>query len=595
MLHVGPFYIVPALHHTMEVAVEARKAFLELQPDCVAVELPEQFQGLFCDAVARLPDISVILTKEEAVNEKLIYLVEPCDASFEALRSGIEAHIPVHCIDLDVVGYPEMYTPYPDPYAIHRIGLDTYYEAYREVVSAPQDEAREVYMAKRLRELSFSYEKILVVIGMSHVQAVLKHLQDPSYPSFTMTKRSAKIATLTEESCRQVLAEYGWITKHYEEWREENNALPDRQKLILHLLKGAKAPYEEETRSLFPSYGLSSIMKFGRNYAHLKGRLLPSLYEVIAACKGCLDHNFAYEVWKLATEYPFLRNVDNLEELNLSIEEIWGGAKKIRFHKKEPSRKLFGERLKKDRSKIRFFAPNPFSICSYPPEDAAIESFGNWLKKRGVEQVRDDAVRTIPFTTSLEDGVDVKETIRHMVEKKLYVKTRGKPPGGVGSLVVIFDEDNPQKTNETFEEKYPWTLSWLGENDQESDMAFYATPLKKDIIGPGIARCEYGGFMMSYPPRRLLDVWRDPDYERLRSKSEVLLAAAIDYAVKPLVIYVAEKPPQPILKRYAEQFGKRILFMPLSQFSAVTLKKLRVFHVMDSHDRRGTAEEYITT
>src|SRR5437879_2842156 len=104
MFKKGPFYIIPALHYTMEVAAAVRKAFVELQPDCVAVELPEPLQDLFFDAAARLPDISVIMTD----NEKLVYMVEPCDASFEALRSAKEAHIPAYCIDLDVVGYPEM-------------------------------------------------------------------------------------------------------------------------------------------------------------------------------------------------------------------------------------------------------------------------------------------------------------------------------------------------------------------------------------------------------------------------------------------------------------------------------------------------------
>ncbi len=38
--------------------------------------------------------------------------------------------------------------------------------------------------------------------------------------------------------------------------------------------------------------------------------------------------------------------------------------------------------------------------------------------------------------------------------------------------------------------------------------------------------------MMSYPPRRMWDIWKDPDYAECRNKSEVLLMAAIDYALK---------------------------------------------------------------
>ena len=51
----------------------------------------------------------------------------------------------------------------------------------------------------------------------------------------------------------------------------------------------------------------------------------------------------------------------------------------------------------------------------------------------------------MPFASSLEDGIDTSETIRHWPEKKLYVKVQGKPPGGVGSMVVIFDEDQGEE------------------------------------------------------------------------------------------------------------------------------------------------------
>ena len=40
----GPFCIVPAIHYTMELAAEVRRAFIEVKPDCVAVELPENMQ-----------------------------------------------------------------------------------------------------------------------------------------------------------------------------------------------------------------------------------------------------------------------------------------------------------------------------------------------------------------------------------------------------------------------------------------------------------------------------------------------------------------------------------------------------------------------
>ncbi len=142
-------------------------------------------------------------------------------------------------------------------------------------------------------------------------------------------------------------------------------------------------------------------------------------------------------------------------------------------------------------------------------------------------------------------------------------------------------------------EKYPWRTTWLGEHEQESDMAFYATPLSLNVIGPGISRCEYGGFIMSYPPRLMNDIWYDPNYEECGTKAEVLRMAAIDYAVKPVVVYVASSPPQSILKSFARRYGKKIVYIPIGQLSPITLNKLRAFHVLEGQDKRGIADEYI--
>ncbi len=48
-------------------------------------------------------------------------------------------------------------------------------------------------------------------------------------------------------------------------------------------------------------------------------------------------------------------------------------------------------------------------------------------------------------------------------------------------------------------------------------MALYATDPMRQVVGPGIMRATYGGFMLTYPPGRLFDVWRDPDYEAART------------------------------------------------------------------------------
>lgn len=608
-LEKGHVFAVPILHYNMEIAAQVCMAFETLKPDCVAVELAETMQLQLLHAAARLPDISVVVTRTQK-QTPLYYLAEPCDGAFEGLRSALEANIAAYCIDLDVDDYPDTQELLPDPYAIQRIGLKSYYECYVKDAlckgySRKQiDIARETYMAKKLKELSLRYDRILFISGMAHTQNVLDLMDLPSFPKLEhATRKTIEICTLTEGSCREVLAESGWTSTQYERLRQEYKSEqyykvpatfpPDRQKLNYYLLKHAATKYTESSGHDFPSYNYRNIIKYCRNYSLITNRLTPTLFQLISASKGCVDHNYAYEVWLLATEYLFLRNVDGLSELHLTIEDIWGHSKIVRFHLKEPSRKAFSFfSKKKDRSQVRFKPPGMFSICSYPPEDLIIEGFGDFLKKKGTQILTDEGSRSLPFSTSIEDGIDIKETIRHWHEKKLYVKVRGKPPGAVGSVVMIFNDDSPEE-GEAHPEKFGWRTTWIGEHNQESDMAFYATPITANVVGPGISRCEYGGFMMSYPPRRLYDVWSDPDYHSCRSKAEVLLLAAIDYAVKPIIVYVASKPPRSIFKKIASRYSKKVIYIPIGQLSPVTLNKIRIFHVLDGHDKRDIAGEYI--
>jgi len=59
---------------------------------------------------------------------------------------------------------------------------------------------------------------------------------------------------------------------------------------------------------------------------------------------------------------------------------------------------------------------------------------------------------------------------------------------------------------------------------------------------------------MTLPPRRLYDIWADPDYDFAQNKPERLLMAALDYSVQKLVVYVAPKPPRSIFRSIASHF-----------------------------------------
>jgi hypothetical protein len=225
-------------------------------------------------------------------------------------------------------------------------------------------------------------------------------------------------------------------------------------------------------------------------------------------------------------------------------------------------------------------------ICSYPPEDVVVEDYGRFLHNKAVSILSAENARSEPFTTSLLDGIDLRETLRRWHEGRIWVRERGRAPGAAGSVVVIFDPD-PDGS------RFPHLMSWLGEHDQESDMAFYATDPATQIVGPGIMRATYGGFMLTYPPGRLLDVWTDPDYRAARSKPEVLLMAAIDYSPHKLVVHVASSPPSPRMQTHAARQAKRVVHVPIGSLSPVTLRKVRVVHILAGRDKRAIAKDYV--
>ncbi len=225
-------------------------------------------------------------------------------------------------------------------------------------------------------------------------------------------------------------------------------------------------------------------------------------------------------------------------------------------------------------------------ICSYPPEDLVIEDYGRFLQAKAVAVLAAENRRVEPFTASLLDGIDLRETLRNVHEDRIYVEERGRVPGEAGSVVVIFDPD-PEN------ERFPFAMTWLGEHDQESDMAFYSTPPGDQVVGPGIMRATYGAFMLTPPRGRLADVWTDPDYRFARGRAEVLVMAAIDYSLETIVVHVAASPPPERLRRYAAAQKKRIQHIPLAALSPVTLKKIRVLHILAGHDKRAIAGDYI--
>ncbi|RLB09155.1 MAG: hypothetical protein DRG59_03170 [Deltaproteobacteria bacterium] len=603
---------VPVLHGRLEFALEVIRHFAAFEPDAIAVELPKTLEEVILRGVKRLPLLSVLLYEER--DGTTVYLpLEPTDASVEALRLGVEHDIPCYCIDRDIEGYPYRREAFPDSYSVTKIGYRKYCELCSEKLMEQEpdriDYLREKTMLYNLQRLSRRHKRVLFVVGMAHFGRIFSALDEPHPQPIGRVKRSGVIlAQLHEKSSREILTEIPYLVAEYErkrrsileQWKRDPMvpSLFDRLSSVDKLLKEAAEKYKKGYQEEIRPYQFRIIHKFARNYALVQGYLTPDFYQLLIAAKGGVDDNYAYEVWELGSTYPWQDHESKLPVVEVRPEELLLNQKKIRFYRQfriKRRKRLMKVPVKK---RIKERRPGEWKelwqgqfICSYPPEDLVVESWGDYVKKKVKQILSEENARVQPFVSTLLDGLDMRETLRHWHEGKIYVRENMPVRGSVGSLVLIFDEDEPGPGQE---EKFPWRVTWLGEHDQESDMAFYATPAGEIMVGPGISRCQYGGFMLSYPPMRMYDIWKDSFFDLAKTKAERLLLAAIDYCEEKKVAYIAAKPPRSWCYSFANRYGKHLVYLPIGMFSPVALKKIRTFHVLDGHHVRSYADFFIT-
>lgn len=634
----GNFAVMPVLHYSYEFALAARRAVDELQPSGVAVELPFLLQKEIMQGVDRLPKISVLIYQNSLIR------IEPVDAFIEALRTARERKIEVRCVDL-ASDYPLLHDPLPDPFSLRFIGHRKYCEmvlARPSWMHVPEDELREKAMAFHLKEMERKLQwtgrltqPILVLCGLVHLKGLLKQLQhEQARPEEKQPQ--ATLYHLSPQSLGEVMGTFPFLSAVYERQRNseqrdytvavekpfdrevddhpgfrviEGRRLEsiekvaerahretaaevsnrDRSEILTHYILWCRSYYAQEIGEQVSPHQTYLLKKFARKYAFVKNMLLPDFHELLISGRGCINAHFCFRMWEMGTAYPPQNGPSEIQEITLKASDIFPLIHKVRMDPNSPLRSRgrlprFLIQKKKAAGIDSQLHTNPNTICSYPPEDVTIEGYGKYLRTKGKSLLSEERKRVRPFETSLLDGIDLRETIRNWHTGKIYVQECQTIKGEVDSLVVIFDEDSSN---------YPYTMTWLGEHNQESDMAFYATNPNERTVGPGIRKAVYGGFLMTMPPGRLYDVFSDPYYRYAQNHAERLLMAALDYSLEKFVIYVSSRPPRPYFQVLAGRYGKRIIYIPLAQLSPVMLQKIRTFHILSDKSVRDYAKDYI--
>ncbi|MCA9688511.1 MAG: hypothetical protein KC636_02810, partial [Myxococcales bacterium] len=458
---------------------------------------------------------------------------------------------------------------------------------------------------------------------------------EPPAPLRRVRRREAALHHLSRESSREVLSECAFLNAAFERartaapaprpapepsadvvdlfsgrratraspYRDEADEAPDclagRVGALLDLCREARRRHADATGTELRPGTLHGLLRYACRYALTEGSLGPDLYQLAVAARGFADDSYAHEVWEVATDYPWQTDRPEFTPIDLDLRDVAENVRTIRFRPLTMQRrrrlmKVVGKRPRERKPGDWAERFGEGVICSYPPEDVALEHYGAFLRKRTVRVLSEEMSRAVRFSSSLHDGVDIRETLRNWHEGHIYVRIQQLVRGQPGDVVVIFeDEPMPGHGGPRAAPKYPWLMTWQGEHAEEGDLALYATDPMERVIGPGIGRSLYGGFALHRPPGTMFSVWEDPFFRDARSKAELLLLAALDHTTEHFVVFVAPDPPRQGMRQLARRLGKKIIYTPLGQLSPIALRKIQRFHVLSDHGVRAHAREYI--
>jgi hypothetical protein len=612
-LKLGPrITLAPVLHGSGEFAVAVRRLMLSEKFDCIAIPLPPSFQEDVERALDHLPSISAVVQREtpaywspdrEESDEPpacSFVPIDPCQPVIAALRIATQENIRRAYIDLETADYQAATLALPDPYALKQTSLDRFAAAILPSLprlSAGQPQQRVVWMADRLRELEQKHKSILCLCSLSDWPWIREAFVDEATSSYENEEvEDTEIVSVETSTMLFMLGELPHITGLYERARaelddDENLTVDGVKDLLLTARERYKQDLKQRARNITPHL-LATALKYVRNLSLIERRLTPDLYSLIIGSRQIAGDQYAIHVAETAREYPF-QGPELLPAAKFGIGRVrLPDGDTFLAKNRLPGHPVVWRTLELNRrppkiDQMRWAMQwNPFSHCSWPPEDVAIERFRTHVKDHALSIMGQDLARTEKFSTSLKDGLDIRETLRNWHTGDLFVKVLPPSRGSLDCVLMLFDSPADPRD-------YPWRITWHAESHDESTLSFYATQFGGELVGPGIAQASYGGAMFLFPPRNIPDVWRDAQFDFTDTLEERLLAASCVYSNERHIALLSTAPPGPGWRRLAKKYSKRLIHVPLSHFSQETIQQLRMFHVLNGRQVRSYAEHFI--
>jgi hypothetical protein len=526
--------------------------------------------------------------------------IDPCQAVITALRVAMGEHMAREFVDLETARFVPHTDILPDPYALKKVPAERFAAAVLPAIPRPrpgQRQDRLVFMAHRLRELERRYHSILLVCSLLDWPWIRQaYVESPSDLPEPDEVEATTIYQPDPATLIFMLGELPFITGLYERARAE---LDDDENLsidgVKQLLIAARQSYRRErkgrARRITPST-LSCCLKYIRNLTLLERRMTPDLYNIVVAAKQTVGDGYALHVAETARSYPY-RQATGHQRVEVGINRLRLPDGEItRLVSRLPGPPIVWRscqlQRRPDQQEKRKWSMrwNPMAQCSWPPEDELIESFRAHVVDRAKAIMGTDLIRTEKFTTSIKDGLDIRDTLRNWHTGDLYVRVLPPSRGHLNAVVMLFDSPADPR-------QYPWRTTWFAEHQNESTLAFFATDYRQELVGPGIALSTYGGALFLFPPISILDVWIDPRLDFAETLEERLLAAACLHSDSPHIALMSSHPPGPGWRRLARRYRKKWVHVPLSGFGDSTVQQLRMVHVLNGRQVRSYAAHFI--
>ncbi len=611
---------VPVVHGSGHCALVVRQWLLDHQYDCIAVCLPESFRQPVLEAITNLPTPSIVLQRslpefggswqpDSSANDDgdrdgdapWSYVpIDPCQPVIMALRLALGEHLPIEFLDLETNIYQPLSSEMPDPFALKTVSLERFATAVLPSIIRPfQEQARQrlAYMGFRLRQLERKYKRIAVVCSVQEWPWLRESYLEPvdDLPEHDPVEPPSTFA-VSPNSLMFLFGELPFITGLYERARQEleeddNLSIDGVKQLLLSARSSYLQDLGKRARRVTPLM-LRQCLKYIRNLTLMDRRLTPDLYTITISAQQILGDQYAIHVIETARNYPFDEDL-GYQSLTLGIDQArLPSDDVVSVVSRLPGPPLLWRKLKLQRRPVRKEQErwktlwNPYSQCSWPPEDSLIESFRTRVIDRARAIIGADLARSEKFTTSIKDGIDIRETIRHWYDGDIYVKVMPPSIGTIDCCVMLFE--NPADPAQ-----YPWRTTWFAEHKEESTLAFFATDFRQQFVGPGIALATYGGAMFLFPPVSIPDIWQDRRLEFATGLEERLVAASCLHAREKQIALLSPVPPGARLRQIAKRFRKTLVHIPLSQFNDALVQQLRMVHVLNGREVRSYAAHFI--